>query len=116
MPRATNNPASKARRKRVFDAAKGYRGGRKNLLRQTLQAVDRALATSTAHRKVRKGEFRRLWIARINAAVRIHDAEMNYSSFIHLLTEKGLDLDRRQLADLAVREPEAFGQLVRSLR
>lgn len=116
MPRATNNPASKARRKRVFDAAKGYRGGRKNLLRQTLQAVDRALATSTAHRKVRKGEFRRLWIARINAAVRIHDAEMNYSRFIHLLAEKGLDLDRRQLADLAVREPEAFGQLVRSLR
>jgi large subunit ribosomal protein L20 len=116
MPRATNNPASKARRKRVFEMAKGYRGGRKNLLRQTLQAVDRALATSTAHRKVRKGEFRRLWISRINAAVRLHDTEMNYSTFIHLLGTKGITLDRRQLADLAVREPEAFGELVRSLR
>ncbi|MDP2361257.1 MAG: 50S ribosomal protein L20 [bacterium] len=116
MPRATNNPASKARRKRVFEAAKGFRGGRRNLLRQTLQAVDRALANSTAHRKVRKGEFRRLWIARINAAVRLHDADMNYSRFIHLLAAKGMDLDRRQLADMAVREPEAFGQLVRSLR
>jgi large subunit ribosomal protein L20 len=116
MPRATNNPASKARRKRVFALAKGFRGGRKNLLRQTLQAVDRALATSTMHRKVRKGEFRRLWIARINAAVRIHDTEMNYSTFIHLLDVKGVTLDRRQLADLAVREPDAFGELVRSLR
>lgn len=114
MPRATNNPASKARRKRAFEAAKGFRGGRKNLVRQTLAAVDRARAFSTAHRKVRKGDFRRLWIARINAAVRQH--ELSYSRFIHLMNEKGLTIDRRQLADLAVREPEAFAALVDSLK
>jgi large subunit ribosomal protein L20 len=114
MPRATNNPASKARRKRAFKAAKGFRGGRKNLLRQTLAAVDRSMAFSTAHRKVRKGDFRRLWISRINAAVREH--ELSYSRFIFLMNEKGLTIDRKQLADLAVREPEAFAQLVNSVK
>lgn len=114
MPRATNNPASKARRKRAFEYAKGFRGGRKNLLRQTLAAVDRSMAFSTEHRKARKGDFRRLWITRINAAVRLHD--MSYSRFIFLMNEKGLDLDRKQLADMAVRQPEAFAQLVNSLK
>jgi large subunit ribosomal protein L20 len=114
MPRATNNPASKARRKRAFKAAKGFRGGRKNLLRQTLAAVDRSMAFSTAHRKVRKGDFRRLWISRINAAVREH--ELSYSRFIFLMNEKGMTIDRKQLADLAVREPIAFGELVKSVK
>ncbi len=114
MPRATNNPASKARRKRAFAAAKGYRGGRNNLVRQTLAAIDRGLAFSTAHRKRRKGDFRRLWITRINAAVRMHD--LSYSRFIHLLDEKNIDIDRKQLADMAVRNPEAFNALVESVK
>ena len=114
MPRATNNPASKQRRKRVFKAAKGFRGGRRNLLRQTLEAVDRSMAFSTAHRKKRIGDFRRLWITRINAAVRQYD--LSYSRFIHLLGEKGIDLDRRQLADMAVRNPDAFAELVKALK
>ncbi len=114
MPRATNNPASKARRKRAFKAAKGFRGGRRNILRQTLAAVERSMAFSTHHRKVRKGDFRRLWISRINAAVRQYD--MSYSRFIHLLDSKGIELDRKQLADMAVRQPDAFGELVNSLK
>ena len=72
------------------------------------------MATSTAHRKVRKGDFRRLWITRINAAVRRHD--LNYSRFIHLLGQKGIRIDRRQLADMAVRSPEAFERLVESVK
>ena len=114
MPRATNNPASKARRKRAFNAAKGFRGGRNNLVRQTLAAVERSMAFSTAHRKRRKGDFRRLWIARINAAVRQHD--LSYSRFIHLLSEKNINIDRKQLADMAVRNPEAFTRLVESVK
>ncbi len=114
MPRATNNPASKQRRKRIFKAAKGFRGGRRNLLRQSIEAVERSMAFSTAHRKRRRGDFRKLWITRINAAARQHG--MGYSRFIHLLGEKGIDLDRRQLADMAVRNPEAFAELVKAVQ
>lgn len=110
MVRATNAVASHRRKKRLHRKAKGFVGDRKNHLRMTQEAVMRAMAFNYAHRKDRKREFRRLWITRIGAAVKIHG--MSYSKFIHGLQLAGCGLDRKILADMAVRDPVGFAAVV----
>ena len=110
MPRATSAVQRNKRKKKVFKVAKGYFGGRKNLYRTAKDAVERGWEHAYRDRKKKKRNFRRLWIARINAAVRQHD--LSYSKFINGLKEAGIDLDRKALADLAVRNPEAFSVVV----
>jgi large subunit ribosomal protein L20 len=110
MPRATSAPARKKRRKKLFKAAKGYFGGRKNLYVAAKDGVEKGWQHAYVDRKKKKRNFRSLWIARINAAVRTHD--LSYSRFISGLKAAGIELDRKALADLAVRSPEAFSAVV----
>ena len=110
MSRATNAPASRERRRRRLELAKGYRNARSKLFRTATEAVDRAQALATAHRKLKKRDFRHLWIARINAAARING--MSYSTFIAGLKRKNIEVNRKMLADLAVNDADAFKQLV----
>lgn len=101
---------ARRRRKKVLKLAKGFRGGRSKLFRTAADAVDKALMYAYRDRRVRKREFRRLWIARINAATRLHD--LSYSKFIHGLKKAGVELDRKVLADLAVADPSGFAKIV----
>jgi len=110
MPRSTSAPARNKRKKKLMKVAKGYFGGRKNLYRTAKDAVERGWEHAYRDRKKKKRTFRALWIARINAAVREHD--MSYSRFINGLKEVGVELDRKAMADLAVRNPEGFAALV----
>jgi large subunit ribosomal protein L20 len=114
MPRATSAVARHRKKKKYFRAARGYFGGRSKLWRIAKNAVERGWQYSYRDRKNRKREFRRLWIARINAAARQHD--MSYSRFMNGLKLAGIEVNRKVLADLAVREPEAFGELVAQAR
>ncbi len=102
---------SKARKRRnkVLKLAKGFRGGRSKLFRTAADAVDKALMYAYRDRRVRKRDFRRLWILRINAAVRMND--MSYSKFIHGLKVANIELDRKVLAELAISDPLAFTQI-----
>ncbi len=109
MSRATNNPASRARRKKVLQRARGYFGGRSKLQRTAQETVDRALQYAYRDRRTKKRDFRRLWIIRINAAARIHG--LNYSKFICGLKAAEVDIDRKVLADLAVRDEQSFAKL-----
>ncbi|NOZ41983.1 MAG: 50S ribosomal protein L20 [Alphaproteobacteria bacterium] len=106
MAHVKRGVTSHARHKKVLKLAKGYRGRRKSTIRIAIQAVEKAGQYAYRDRKVRKRSFRALWIQRINAAARIHD--MTYSRFMNGLKIAGIELDRKVLADLAVREPEAF--------
>lgn len=110
MPRVTSSVARRRKKKKIRQAAKGYRGARSKLYRTAKGAVERGWAYSYRDRRQRKRDFRRLWITRINAAARQH--EMSYSSFINGLRTAGVELNRKTLADLAVRDPSAFGDLV----
>lgn len=110
MPRATNTPASRRRRKKWLRRAKGFFGGRRRLYRTARETVQRALAFATAHRRLKKRQFRRLWTARINAACRVHG--ISYSRFIAGLKRAKIQLDRKSLAELAVRDGEGFKKLV----
>ncbi|MEM7506644.1 MAG: 50S ribosomal protein L20 [Pseudomonadota bacterium] len=112
MSRVTGGPASAARHKKVLKKAKGYYGARSRNFRTATQAVDKAMQYATRDRKVRKRQFRALWIQRINAAVRAHDESLSYSRFIDGLTKSGIEVDRKVLADLAVHEPQAFNAIV----
>ena len=107
--RVTRAVHARKRKKAYFEAAKGYRGGRSRLWRTVKDAVERSREYSFRDRKVRKRDFRRLWITRINAAVREHG--MNYSQFIHGLQQAEIDLDRKALAHLAMEEPELFSKI-----
>ena len=100
---------ARKRKKSYFEAAKGYRGGRSRLWRTVKDAVERSREYSFRDRKARKRDFRRLWITRINAAVREHG--MNYSQFIHALQRAEIDLDRKALAHIAMEEPEMFAKI-----
>ncbi len=100
---------ARRRRKKVLKLAKGFRGGRSKLFRTAADSVDKALMYAYRDRKVRKREFRQLWIARINAAARMND--LSYSKFIHGLKTANIELDRRVLADLAISDPGAFANL-----
>ncbi len=106
MARATNGPASRARRKRILLRAKGFRGFRSKLFRYAKDAVYKAWQYEYRDRKRRTGQFRRLWTARISAAVR--PLGLTYSRFMEGLKAAGVELDRKSLADLAVADPEAF--------
>jgi len=98
------------RKKRVLKAAKGYWGGRSKRFRMAKESVRRAWAYAYSHRKRKKRDFRRLWITRISAAVRQHG--MTYSRFINALKQAGIEVDRKMLAELAVRDEAAFQELV----
>ena len=116
MSRVTSGKVTHARHKKVLKAAKGYYGRRSRTFKTATQAVDKANQYATRDRKARKRNFRALWIQRINAAVRAHDAEMSYSRFINALSKAGIEVDRKVLADLAVHEPEAFAAIVDQAR
>ena len=106
MPRTTNAVARKSRHKKILKAAKGYRGGRSKLYKTAKESVDKALMYSYRDRKKRKGDFRRLWIVRINAAARLNG--LSYSNFIAGMNAAGIIVDRKVLSDIAVNDPEAF--------
>ena len=110
MPRATNSPASRKHRKRILLRAKGFRGFRSKLYRYAKDAVYKARQYEYRDRKKRKGQFRRLWIQRISAAVR--NEGMTYSRFIEGLKAANIELDRKVLADLAVVDATAFSAIV----
>ena len=110
MSRATKAPASRARRRRRLEEAKGFRGARSKLFRTATEAVDRARTLATIHRKLKKRDFRQLWIARINAATRAEG--VSYSQFIAGLTKAGVILNRKMMSEIAIRDPEGFKQLV----
>ena len=110
MPRATNSPASRARRKRTLLRAKGFRGFRSKLFRYAKDAVRKAQTYEYRDRKRRKGQFRRLWTQRINAACRNED--LTYSRFIEGLKAAGIEADRKILADLAVIDAPAFSAII----
>ncbi len=114
MPRSVNAVASRARRKRILKAAKGYYGKRKNVYTVAKNVMEKGLTYSYVGRKNKKREYRTLWIARINAAVR--EEGMTYSQFINKLAAKKIDLNRKVLADLAMNEPETFKKLVESVK
>ena len=101
---------ARRRRKKVLKLARGFRGGRSKLFRTAADAVDKALMYAYRDRRAKKRDFRRLWIARINAAVRMNN--MSYSKFIHGLKLAGIELDRKILADLAVSDPSGFAKIV----
>lgn len=110
MPRIKRGVTTRAKHKRILDQAKGYRGRRKNTIRIARQAVEKAGQYAYRDRKVKKRNFRALWIQRINAAVR--EQGMTYGTFINGLTKAGVEVDRKVLSDLAVHEPAAFTALV----
>jgi large subunit ribosomal protein L20 len=112
--RTTKGAARNRAKRRLFKRAKGYRGGRGKLLRTVKETVVRAEAFAFRDRRVRKREFRKLWIIRINAAVR--QRGMRYSEFIHGLVQAKIELDRKMLAELAVHDPEAFDQIVATVK
>src|SRR5437870_2745093 len=112
MPRAKRGTKARSRRNRIRKLAKGYRGGRSKLWKATFQTVMHALRFATRDRKLKKRDFRRLWIIRINAAAR--DLGVSYSKLIAALARKNIALDRKILADLAMSDPNAFKQVVTS--
>ena len=114
MPRATNNPAAKQRRKKILKRAKGFVGGRGNQYVAAKEAVDRALAYAYRDRRNKKRDFRRLWITRINAAARING--LSYSHFINGLKKAEIEVDRKMLADLAVHDAGAFAKLAEAAK
>lgn len=110
MPRSKNGPATRQRRKKVLKSARGYRGPKSKCYRPANEQVMHSLQYAYRDRKAKKGDFRRLWITRINAATREHG--MSYNRFISGLRSAGVEVDRKILADLAVNEPQAFKELV----
>ena len=110
MARVSRGVTAHARHKKVIKAAKGYYGRRKNTFKTAKQAVDKARQYAYRDRRVRKREFRALWIQRINAAARLHG--ITYSAMMGGLIKAGIEVDRKMLADLAVREPAAFAAMV----
>ena len=110
MARVKGGVSSHARHRKVIKAAKGYRGRRNNTFRTAVQAVEKGLQYAYRDRRVKKRQFRSLWIQRINAGAR--DNGLSYSQFMNGLKKAGVELDRKVLADIAVREPEAFKALV----
>ena len=114
MPRSRNAVASRKRRKKILKAARGYFGARSKVYTVAKNAVEKAMQYSYRDRRNKKRTFRRLWIARINAATRMHD--MNYSTFIHKLNQADIDLNRKVLADMAMNHPEVFTAIVNKVK
>lgn len=116
MSRTKGGTVTHRRHKKVLDAAKGYYDRRSRTFKVARQAVDKANQYATRDRKVRKRNFRALWIQRINAAVRSFDESLTYSRFINGLSLAGIEVDRKVLADLAVHEPDAFNAIAEKAR
>lgn len=114
MPRSVNSVASRARRKRVMELAKGYFGRRKNVWTVAKNAVEKGLVYAYRDRKAKKRDFRTLWIARINAGARLHG--MSYSELMGKIKKTGIDLNRKVLADLAMNHPAAFEAVVKKVK
>lgn len=114
MSRVKRSNKRRIKRKRYLKITKGFFGFKKNLYRYAREAADRALLFAYRDRRRKKRDFRKLWITRINAAARLH--EMSYSRFIDGLSKAGVELDRKVLADIAVRDPSGFSQLVEKAR
>jgi large subunit ribosomal protein L20 len=114
MPRSVNAVASHARRKKVLKQAKGFYGKRKNVYTVAKNVLEKGLGYKYVGRKLKKRDYRTLWIARINAAVR--EEGISYSVFMNKLSEKGIELNRKVLADLAMNEPETFKKLVAEVK
>ena len=114
MPRSVNAVASRRRRKKMMKHAKGYFGRRKNVWTVAKNAVEKGWQYAYRHRKNKKRNFRRLWITRINAGARQHG--MSYSQFMGAVNAKGIELNRKVLADLAMNHPEAFEAIVKKVK
>ncbi|MFH0910648.1 MAG: 50S ribosomal protein L20 [Planctomycetota bacterium] len=114
MPRNQGGVPTHRRKKRVLKRAKGFRGGRSKLFRMATETLTRAGAFSRAHRRKRPGDFRALWIQRINAAVRAQG--LSYSRFMSGLKKASIDLDRKSLSELAIHHPKAFSEVVTRAR
>lgn len=106
MPRSTNAPASRRRRKRILERASGFRGNRSKNVRKAFEAVDKAMVMSSAHRRKKKGDYRRLWITRLSAACRAHG--ISYSRFIEAASKAGIALNRKMLSEIAIHDPDGF--------
>ena len=113
MPRARSGKVTHRRHKKVLGLTKGHRAGRHNLYRTAHESMLHALDYSYRHRRERKGDFRRLWIIRINAAARA--GGLTYSQFIARLKESNIEINRKMLAEMAVKDPEGFATLVASI-
>ncbi len=114
MSRVKRGMTAHARHKKILSMAKGYRGRNKNVFRVAVEKVEKSLQYAYRDRRAKKRSFRALWIQRINAATRLHD--MTYSRFISGLAKAGIELDRKVLADIALKEPQAFAKLVDSAK
>ena len=114
MPRSVNAVASRKRRKKILKAARGYFGARSKVYTVAKNAVEKAMQYAYRDRRNKKRTFRRLWIARINAATRMHD--MNYSTFMHGLKKAEIDLNRKVLADMAMNHPDVFADIVKKVK
>ncbi|HOJ37799.1 MAG TPA: 50S ribosomal protein L20 [Ignavibacteriales bacterium] len=110
MPRSVNKVASRHRRKKILKLAKGYWGARGNVYTIAKNAVEKGLTHAYKGRKLKKREYRSLWITRINAAARLYD--LSYSKLMGLLHKKGIELNRKVLANLALENPEAFKEII----
>ena len=111
MPRVTNAVASRKRRKRRLNQAKGFYGSRSKLFRIATEAVDRSMALSYAHRKEKKREYRGTWIVRLSAACKLN--EISYSRFIEGLSKAGIELNRKMLSEIAIHDPEGFASIAK---
>ena len=114
MGRSTNAPASRKRKRRRLDQAKGFSGSRSKLFRQATEAVDRAMRLATIHRKQKKRTYRSLWITRISAACRLKG--ITYSRFIEGLTKANVDLNRKMISEIAIHDPDGFALIVEQAR
>ena len=114
MPRSVNAVASRRRRKKMMKHAKGYFGRRKNVWTVAKNAVEKGWQYAYRDRKNKKRNFRRLWITRINAGARLHG--MSYSQFMGAVNAKGIEMNRKVLADLAMNHPEAFAEIVKKVK
>ncbi len=113
MPRAKNSPAARNRHKKILKMAKGYRLGKSRLYKTAKDQVEKSLQYAYRDRRQKKRHFRRLWIARINAACRLHG--LSYSKFMHQLQENNIELNRKVLAHLATHDPDGFKELVQKV-
>ena len=109
MPRVKGGPKTRRRHKKVIQQAKGHRGLRHKVFKRANESVMHAMRYAYVHRRDRKGDFRRLWIMRVNAAARLNG--ISYSQFVNGLSKARIEMDRKVLADLAVRDADAFGQI-----
>jgi large subunit ribosomal protein L20 len=114
MPRVKGGPQTRRRHKKILDLASGHRGARGHHFRAANESVLKSLSYAYRDRRTRKRDMRSLWITRINAAARQHG--LSYSEFMHLLRESNVGLDRKMLADLAVREPDTFERIISEVR